>query len=350
MNLHHLTEADLYRMGTPAGWAENRPHRRANGFQHLLKRLIDLVPANKHALAQMWLKEIYDRFVNDLRTLSRVRTRNALERSGRRIQASKQTTCKASTVVNHELKSLREAIHRTLALLNDISPTAQELILAYVRQYGGPAQVTLEPQISFHEFWGATFNVVFPYLAACERFDEFGLKLPKSERTRLAQFVEVSDQMIYLVEDLSDVTQEALELGFEEMNRLPDLFIGQEIGSKDLRSVVIEGLSYIAVVLDHLDVKTKRGQEDVAAKSMVGGLAELMCTCTGEEPRRVTEQDQEQRWRPRKEAGTLLKLAQALSNCARDHLSDESIRVNTQLTKIVRQVLDERKALAGRVA
>ncbi len=237
-----------------------------------------------------------------------------------------------------------------MALLNDISPTAQELILAYVRQYGGPAQVTLEPQISFHEFWGATFNVVFAYLAACERFDEFGLKLPKSERTRLAQFVEVSDQMIYLVEDLSDVTQEALELGFEEMNRLPDLFIGQEIGSKDLRSFVIEGLSYIAVGRDPLDVKTKRGQEDGAAKSMVGGLAELMCTCTGEEPRRVTEQDQEQRWRPRKEAGTLLKLAQALSNCARDHLSDESIRVNTQLTKIVRQVLDERKALAGRVA
>ncbi len=93
---------------------------------------------------------------------------------------------------------------------------------------------------------------------------------------------------------------------------------------------------------EHPRIEVKQGRDEAAARRLVCGLAEVYRAVNGKEPGRVFRAIETSRGEPAGEAGDFLELVRGLAALAQSRLAAVPRAASLSLSKVVRQVLEER--------
>ena len=342
-----FTEADLHRLSIQGGWVAERASLSALQLESLLAMVKHLIPEDKRAQFKFWLNELFAQCVEDLRTREEIlrKAKRSRRRDRQGHSASMNRPVKLSTLVRRELDDIGRAIREVAGSIERLSPSAHNAISTYFWRKRLVGRTGISVGRTFWQTWERAFDVFVLLQMACERSDETSLALSDSVRGELARISQTFDNMTAAIENASEPTREIIESSYDDLECSGDWRAQSKVEVKDACGDAVEWLALLRSVAARPRIEVKKGRDEAAEKQMVRGLAELYRAMTGKEPGRVYRVVETRRGDPVGEAGDFLELARTLAGYANDVLGVTTSDGKRSLSKIVRQILEERRAV-----
>ncbi len=248
-------------------------------------------------------------------------------------------------MVRGELAGVRRATQDATSAIEGLSPAAGQAIREFfwkVRLVGA-TRVSLVRR--FRRTWVGAHEAFMVFQAACERCPEqVGMEVSQGAQAELLKVSEFLDDLTDTIEGIHETTWGVLESSFDARRRAGLNGFESSVTVADPIGDALAWLSLLRSVAEHPRIEVKRGREEVALKNCVVGLAALYQSMVGKEPSRAYRAIETRRSGRKGETGEFLELARKLVGYACELLPEAAVPSSRSLSKIVRLVLEERKA------
>ena len=341
-----LTEIDLFRLSDHGGWTVDRAQLPESALDEAFAIVKHLVPAEKRPEFEFWLNELFAQYVEDLQI--RAEARRTIDKRPAwfrpRHKQSGTSSRKLTTAVRQELEEIARAILEVRDLIDGLGPPGRMAINAYFKRNGLVGRTRMNPGRGFWQTWRNACDAFLLIQAAYERFEERGSEVSSATKAELTKIYKGLDLLMNAMEALSDPTRKVLKFSYRQLKRSGDLRVQPGPGTEYPITDALSWLSLLHSVATYPGIEVKRGRYEAPARRLVRGSAEVYREMTGEEPGRVYRAIETRGGDPVGEAGDFLKLVQEVARQADSLLPETASRGTRSLSKIVRDVLEERRA------
>ena len=340
----NFTEADIYGLLDHAGWVAERASLSERELETLVAIVKHPIPDDRRVEFKVWLNRLFARHAGNLRARRDImqKVRGSSSERGR-YYSSTRRNLKLSTVVRQELDEIALAIREISRLIERLSPPANEAIRTYCWRKQIVSRMRACPARTFWRTWERAYDVFLLMQVACERVEETGIELCDSTQEELAQVSGAFDGLAALIEGTNDATRDVLEASFDDLEESHDWRPPSKAGIAGPIQDAVDWLSLLGSIADRPQIEVKRGRDEAAVKELVRGLAELCRAITGKEPGRVYRAIETCCGDPVGEAGDFLELVRTFTSYIDEALSCREVAGNRFLSKIVREVLEDRR-------
>ena len=332
----NLTEYDLDLETGGSGWVAERASLSVVQRDSLLAGMRHPVPAEKRSEFAFWLNHLFAQIVRDLG--------NRLDATGGSSRSGGAIPRKLSTRVRDELTKIRRVISKTSVVVQGLSPDARNATEARLRELGAAGGTCVSVESSFWLTWGRVHEGFLRIQFACQTSDAVEGGISKAVHAELRKIENALDDVTITLDDASHLTRDVLERSFDDIR----LAIRQRdqpmVASGTHIEVALAGLSFLERVVDYPRIEVKRGRDDAILRRMVRSLATLYQEMTGKEPVRIYYDSDTHRGDREGEAGDFLEFVRVFTSYACEAIPYGEIVANRSMARIVRDVLEERKA------
>ncbi len=173
------------------------------------------------------------------------------------------------------------------------------------------------------------------------------MEVSHEAQAELLKVSEFLDDLRNTIEGIHETTWGVLEASFDARRRAGLNGFASSVTVADPIGDSLAWLSLLRSVAEWPQIQVTRGRDEVALKTCVGGLAALYRAKVGKEPGRVYRAIETRRGDRIGETGEFLELARRLVGYAYELLPEAAAPNSRSLSKIVREVLEERKTKQG---
>lgn len=338
-----LTESELLRLTVQGGWTSDRAYLADSELDYLTARVKHLLPGKRAEFA-FWLKELVAQYVEESRMRydawfaiqgRPARALGSEEKRPNRLQ-------KLTTMVRQELKGIAAAIWEAKVAIEGLSPSARRTAEEYFKRMDCAAPTRTTISRSFRQEWRRANEEFLQLQVACERAHERTNLLDGEIQAELAEVPPPLDRLAKLLEAVSTPTMGVLKSTHRRLSRSGSWPLPANAKGPGSIEGALWRLSLLHSVATIPEVESKRGPDEAPARRLVCGLAELYRNATGKEPHRAFRADRVRDG----ESGEFLELAREIVRKANELLPNTVVPGTLSLSKIVREVLDARKAAA----
>ena len=338
-----LTESDLHRLSVRGGWTLDRACLANVELISLTARVKHLLP-EKRAQFAFGIKDLVAQYVEESRL--RYDVWIAIRRQPVRALGSEEKRPdrpqKLTTMVRQELRRIADAIWKAKVAIEGLSPSARRAIEGYFERMGCAAPPRTTISRSFRQEWRRANEEFLQLQVACERAHERTNLFDGEIQAELAKVPPPLDRLAELLEAVSTPTMGVLKLTHCRLSRSGSWPLPANAKSPGSIEGALWWLSLLHSVATIPEVESKPGPDEAPRRRLVCGLAEICRNATGKEPGRVFRADRVRDG----ESGEFLELARAVVREANELLPNTVVLGTLSLSKIVREVLDARKAAA----
>lgn len=336
-----LTELDLHRLTGRAGWVAERASLSETQLDALAALVKHPLSPEKQSEFKFWLNEFFAQYIENLtkrvETLENLGQHNSIARWAYENPLLRRP--KLSTLVRDELKGVQAALRRATSATFYVSPEAR----AALRESFRRNQLAMYPRPqqgrNFRQTWQAAHDAFLYFQVACERMEGLENRLSDQVRRELKKAIQAFDLLRNAIEDLSRTTRDVIEETFDGPEVTAATSTRPDHAIEDPVDHVLAWLDLLGAILERVQIETKRGRDEAPERALVRALAELYRVTTGQEPGRTYHSIGS----PLGEAGNFLELVRNFVGYSKAALPDDAACGTRSLSKIVRQVLTERK-------
>ena len=337
-----LDEIDLYRRREASGWTGELPRLSAadlNELATLVKRSLSI---EDRARFNQFVQRAYANFVHDVSQREEVYRQllasGVFPRSRRRPGA----TPKLSTLITDEVLHRKAKLDAALAVFSKLSAPMRAEVDACLKGISASPCVDDWDELLFRQARDRLVELLYVVQISAE---DAASGVDPSEVVVLASLRDLATTATSIAEDLAGMTEILTDLctwSWDPASLPPALVAGRHRGTgpaSTLCDMTQYALATISESLASIDIAVKSGRAAAPERKLIMALANIYRHVTDREAGRVVRRTDVGSI----ETGDLLALAQAVVKHVRHHLDDDVLRPTEALSKIVREVLEERR-------